>query len=1159
MGGNCLISNSALRREAFTALRAGPRFYPVHARLLALGPVDGTPSPPEFPSTSMNASTPSRARRWLSAWLLLTALSHGADALAPANPAAVPRLLHPGAGQTFYFVLTDRFANGRRDNDQGGLSGGPDVTGFDPTRVSHYHGGDFAGLTARLDYLKAMGVTAVWVTPPFKNKPVQAGTASYHGYWITDFLTIDPHLGTDAEYREFIRQAHARGLRVYMDIIVNHTADVIHYTADDYTYRSLATSPYKDAEGRVFDERALAYNGLNDASDFPALSPAASFPFLPRVPVDEAEIKNPAWLNDLRYYHHRGNTTFQGENSVYGDFVGLDDLFTEHPRVVQGMIAIFSHWLRAYGVDGFRIDTAKHVNAEFWQAFMPAIRAEARRLGRPDFLAFGEVAQDPGDPAFLSEFSTAIPIDTTLDFGFFTAARAFVSKGGPSNALADFFDRDDYYTDHDSNVHATTTFLGNHDNGRFGFFLRRDNPNASATELAARVRLGHALLFLARGQPVVYYGDEQGMIGRGGNDMQARESMFASQAPDFATAPLLGTSRMGAEDKFDPQHPFYRTFAQLAALRAAHPALRGGALLPRLTNDSRVLAFSRIERTERVEYLAAFNHSPTESVTVTVPTSQAAGAVFRRLFALETDPHSPAGGAAADITAETLAIDAQGRATVTLAPLQAVVWRAETPLGNAFAPTLTLTLPNGAKPLTFSTRVVDGQVFVSRQEVRANVQGGDGFAEVTFLLERASRPGQQEYLGTDDAAPYRIFWRPPPDLAEDEALTFIAVVNDLRGNTSRAEVKDVRVDAAAPRAGTRGAQTPTLTAAPPDALTLPATGGETTLLVEATGTPPFEYQWLRNHEAIVGATEASLRVTEPGSYRVLVRNLAGSTLSRGTQVSRAGQGTIETYAPMTSRHVPARRVDVWLPPGYAAASATRYPVIYLHDGQSLFDPETSFGGIPWAVDQAMLRLIATGKTSGAILVCIWNTPARTAEYLPQKAVATADLAAIAGLVSRPPFPVHSDAYLRFLVEELKPFIDRTYRTQPDRDHTGIMGSSMGGLISAYSLVEYPEIFGAAACVSTHWPAGDGAVIDYLARRLPPPGNHRFYFDHGSATLDQHYAPFQQRMDAVLRRAGYAPGQLWTTRVFPGADHSERSWQARAEIPLAFLLGLPVAE
>ena len=246
-------------------------------------------------------------------------------AASPAPLVSVPRFTHQGAGQVFYFVLTDRFANGSAANDTGGFPGGPDQSGFDPTRISHYHGGDFVGLISKLDYIKQLGVTAVWITPPFRNKPMQTGTAGYHGYWILDFLHIDPHLGTDAEFQEFVTQAHARGLKVCLDIVINHTADVIQLQGD-YSYRDRTSSPYRDAAGKAFDERAVAYNGLNEPGVFPKLSAQVSFPYIPTVPEAEARAKNPEWLNDVTLYHNRGNSTFQGENSLYGDFVGLDDV-----------------------------------------------------------------------------------------------------------------------------------------------------------------------------------------------------------------------------------------------------------------------------------------------------------------------------------------------------------------------------------------------------------------------------------------------------------------------------------------------------------------------------------------------------------------------------------------------------------------------------------------------------------------------------------------------------------------------------------------------------------------------------------------------------------------------------------------------------------------
>jgi alpha-amylase len=1063
-----------------------------------------------------------------------------------AEPVSVPRFTHPGAGQTFYFVLTDRFANGNPANDTGGYKGGTEEHGFDPTRIGYYHGGDFAGLTARLDYLKAMGMTAVWLTPPLKNKPVQKGSAGYHGYWITDFTRMDPHLGSNEEFRELVSQAHARGLKVYMDIIANHTADVIQYRGGIYRYVDKKTAPYRDAQGRPFDEHAVAFNGVNNPAAFPALSADKSFPYQPFVPEAEKDIKVPAWLNDVTLYHNRGDTLFVGENSIHGDFVGLDDLFTEHPRVVQGLIEVFSAWLET-GVDGFRIDTTRHVNNEFWQAFIPALRARARALGRPDFLQFGEVYNEAGDPSVLSEFSTGgLPYDTTIDFGFFAAARRFVSQAGSSSALADFFLRDDYYTDHDSNVHSTTTFLGNHDAGRFAYFLQQDNPGASPALLADLTRLGHGLLLLSRGQPVIYYGDEQGMIGRGGNDMQARESMFAAQAPDFKAAPLLGTTRTGADDKFDPSHPFYRLIARLGRLRAEHAALRTGSMVPRMTGSQDVFAFSRIERRERIEYLAVFNNSRTQTLTAAVATSQPKGAVLRPLFASGENNPTP------------LTIDPEGRASVTLAPLQFAVWRAENALGEPASPaTLSLVNPASGAALKFTKRELDGLTFPSRVEFRAVADGGDDFGEVTFTLERASRPGQFDYLGTDDAPPYRIFWRPPNDLGPGEKFSVTATYNDLRGRRSSAVLADLSIASTEVPTGIVGAKGPSITAGPaPTAVRVDET---VTLRVAAEGTGPLEYQWLRNDEEVAGATDATLTFKASpytgGSYRVLVRNRAGTTVSAPAAITLLPAfGRIESHPDFPSRLVPPRPVEVWLPPGYDENPAARYPVIYMHDGQNVFTNGTGYGGSTWETDRAMQKLLEARATRPAIIVAIWNTGlGRYPEYMPRKAV-TAD--AVALFKNGPTLPatsIRSDAYLGFMVEELKPFIDRTYRTLPEREHTSVMGSSMGGLISAYALCEYPEVFGRAGCVSTHWPTGDGAVIEYLAKHLPKPGAHRFWFDYGTATLDAQYEPYQLRMDAVMKAAGYSAGRDWITQKFEGAEHSEKSWRERVHLPLSFLL------
>jgi alpha-amylase len=823
----------------------------------------------------------SRAARRLIVGLFAAAgLGPGLQAT-PSPTVVVPRFTHPGAGQVYYFLLTDRFANGSSANDTGGIAGGPDDHGFDPTRRTHYHGGDFAGLTARLDYLKNLGVTEIWVTPPFRNqtvrdKPGIGKMSGYHGYWIMDFLHIDPHLGTEAEFRDFIRAAHARGLRVCLDIVVNHTADVINYGGDT-AYRKMAEAPYRDATGRPFDARAVAWNGETTPADFPALSAETSFPYRPMVPTDLITAKNPAWLNDVTLYHNRGNRSRTlGESAVHGDFGGLDDLFTENPRVVDGFIDVFRHWLEVHEVDGYRIDTARHVNTEFWQAFIPAIRARARELGRPDFLEFGEVYNDDGDARVLSEYSTHAVLDATLDFGFFVAARKFISQGGAAAKLADFFAQDDYYTDHDSNVHSTTTFLGNHDAGRFAYFLQKDNPGATPAQLAALVRLGHGLLYLARGQPVVYYGDEQGMIGRGGDHEGSREDMFASRTPEFESALLLGTARTGAGDKFDESHPFYLLFRQLAGLRAAHAAFRTGAMIVRPTTEQALFAFSRIDRGERCEYLVAMNNSRATELTSRIPTSQPAGATFRKLF----DSHHP-GVARVD----ALTTDEQGGVVVAVEPLQFSVWQATAPLPPpAVPPQISLVAPVGGATLAFSTHEVDGQIFPSRQEIRAEVTTGDGFAEVTFALARASRPGQFELLGTDDNAPYHIFWRPPPDLTPGDELTFIATISDLRGHSASAQTGPIRVAPTGITFGIRGATVPVLkTVLPPERKL--SKGKSRTLSVQAGGTLPMEYQWLRDDGEVPGATAASLEVNTPGRYSVLVRNRAGTTVSPATLVS----------------------------------------------------------------------------------------------------------------------------------------------------------------------------------------------------------------------------------------------------------------------------------
>ena len=229
------------------------------------------------------------------------------------------------------------------------------------------------------------------------------------------------------------------------------------------------------------------------------------------------------------------------------------------------------------------------------------------------------------------------------------------------------------------------------------------------------------------------------------------------------------------------------------------------------------------------------------------------------------------------------------------------------------------------------------------------------------------------------------------------------------------------------------------------------------------------------------------------------------------------------YASMPSRYVAARNVDVWLPPGYGKDPQQRYPVLYMHDGQNLFDPATSYGGVDWAVDEAMTRLIEKGAVRAAIVVGIWNTAKRREEYMPQRAVQGTVRFNVPGAADVTAAGHHLRPLPRFIVRNSSPSSTRTYRTLPGRADTYVMGSSMGGLVSQYAMSRYPEIFGGAGCVSTHWPAGDGIALDDFAAHLPDPATHKYWFDYGTATLDAEYEPYQRRADEILRKAGYVEG------------------------------------
>lgn len=527
--------------------------------------------------------------------------------------------------EIIYFVMPDRFENADASNDLGGLEGGRLDHGYDPTDTGFYHGGDIAGLTARLDYIQGLGATAIWLTPIFQNRAVQGegewASSAYHGYWITDFLRPDAHLGEREEFRAFVEAAHARGMRVYMDIITNHTADVIAYrechdpSSDLYInpegqcpYRRRADYPFTTVggpDGEPINEGFLGDDPVHLTAENFANLTRPDFAYTPYIPEGVDGERNPPWLNDMTLYHNRGESFWFGESELYGDFAGLDDLNTEHPTVVRGMIDIYKSWITDFRIDGYRIDTAKHVRPEFWAEFTPEIMAHAQAEGIEHFHVFGEVYEY--DPGQLARYITQARLPAFLDFAFQGTAQGFVTGAEPGMRFQELFNIDHVYPGGEATAAILPTFLGNHDMGRMSMFIRNAEPDISDADLLDRLILAHGLMMFSRGVPTIYYGDEQGFISDG-NDRAAREDMFPSVVESYNDNDLVGTDATTADNNFDTSHPLYQAIAQMAAIRQDNQVIRRGRLLTRYAgNEESVLVISRIDEASGDEVVIAFN------------------------------------------------------------------------------------------------------------------------------------------------------------------------------------------------------------------------------------------------------------------------------------------------------------------------------------------------------------------------------------------------------------------------------------------------------------------------------------------------------------------------------------------------------------------------
>jgi glycosidase len=452
--------------------------------------------------------------------------------------------------EVIYQLITDRFANGDPSNDWGVTRAGDDLARF--------HGGDWQGIIDKAGYLQALGVTAVWISPVVLNVEEDAGVAGYHGYWTQDFERPNPHMGDLARLRELVQVMHDHGIKVIVDIVANHIGQLFYYDINQNGQPDLQVWYSTDGSDQLdlvtewdpaWDPRGIqSVTSLGEAGPSPIQW--VHMPELNRVPPQPPEFQNLDW------YTKKGRVTNWAdlEQVAEGDFPGgLKDLETANPNVRRALIRVFQDWITRTNIDGYRIDTVKHVEHDFWVEFCGAIREHAAGLGKENFLLFGEVFD--GDDALVGSYTQDGMLDGAVDFAAkYQVYEDVFKRGAPAAQVAAL------HAARQANWGAAPQpggvgvapkdlplgFLDNHDVARFLW----NEPDDSALRLA----LVH--LLLRDGVPILYYGTEQGF--NGGNDPANREPLWTSG--------------------YDEQHPLFDWIAELNALRAEHDALRRGDL-----------------------------------------------------------------------------------------------------------------------------------------------------------------------------------------------------------------------------------------------------------------------------------------------------------------------------------------------------------------------------------------------------------------------------------------------------------------------------------------------------------------------------------------------------------------------------------------------------
>lgn len=482
--------------------------------------------------------------------------------------------------EVIYQVLVDRFANGDVNNDYNVAEA--------ESALARYQGGDYRGLIENVAYLEALGVTTIWVSPIVKNVEVDAGVSSYHGYWTQDFRGVNPHFGDLATFRELVATMHEHDIKVILDIVTNHVGQLFYYDInrngqpDTTVYGAGSRDPgdttdpieiVTEWDPKYAADGVKAWTSLGESG--PAPLGWVYMPEINRIPPNPPEFHDDSW------YNRRGRVTDWNDldQVVYGDFPGgLKDLDTANPAVRDALIRVFQAWIEDTDIDGYRIDTVKHVEHGFWQQFCPSMRDKCRELGKENFLMFGEVFD--GDDALLGSYTAPDELDAVFYFSHkFQVFDDVYKRGGPTSKIEALYNqRAANYGDtpQDGGVGVAphdvlVPFLDNHDVPRFLF----DQPD----ERALKAALVHLLTM--DGVPCLYYGTEQGFDG--GNDPANREPLWAS-----------GLATDGA---------LFQHIAALTKLRRENVALRRGDFTIRWASDrvgaeedAHVFAFER--RTE---------------------------------------------------------------------------------------------------------------------------------------------------------------------------------------------------------------------------------------------------------------------------------------------------------------------------------------------------------------------------------------------------------------------------------------------------------------------------------------------------------------------------------------------------------------------------------